>query len=365
MTKDFRLKHRCPHRVEREWRATERDNQTLRTARNPSSSKAVELYINDQRIPKDGLRGDVEISGRDSGPFDIDRSNDTFKFQINSEPVRTLDLPHGINLSAEQIADHLDDQTSKLDISSERGFMQIEVLKNEKRAENAHNLFLKGGSSHETLGLPEKRFYDTPMIRPGWSITKDPFGASEVDKLIYFDQPLRTRDDVIEVSYQTIASECRRCMGLKIEDDIRFDSNGQPEMIDGLGLLIQEVEKIVFTEKGSNVFHPWYGTEMVDQIGTKITESNDLVKTQLRSTISQTLDEYKDIKQQQAKIQPVSNQEFLLKVKSIIIEQDPSDPTVFDIQVHLMNKARQLEAVSKKAVIGSSSTTPKGVRRVR
>jgi len=121
----------------------------------------------------------------------------------------------------------------------------------------------------------------------------------------------------------------------------------------GVDLLVQEVEKIVFTIRGSNIFYSWYGTTLSDLVGQKIVGSGQLVESQLVTEIALTLDRYRDVKIQQSKLQPVTDQEFLMRIKNIEVRQDDVDSTIFRIRVDLQNRSDQVDQIQKTLIINN------------
>jgi phage baseplate assembly protein W len=199
---------------------------------------------------------------------------------------------------------------------------------------------------------------------PGWEIIKDKNNMDPHARVIRFHEPLRTDDDIFEVSYHTVRGVCRRCMGLGIENDFRHDRKGDPIFVENQRLLLQEVEKIVFTVKGSNLFHRWYGTSISELIGTKIVGGGQYVETQLVTEVSDALERYKQIKEQQSRYQPVSRKEMLQRIVSIEVKQDKYDATVFDVSIVLESQSGELEQITDTLLVGDASFA-QGFQRVK
>lgn len=357
MAKDLQLKHKCPHLVVNEWLALEEDQQTLKTVRNPSS-KSIVVRRNGIEIPKRGLVSKVSFSGRRSQPFTLERSvSDEFKFQTENEVLQTVKLPTGSEVGGSQIASAINEQSSGITASVLNGKIHIE---SNSGGEDSV-IFLMKGSGHPALGLPSHRFYQGRIVVPSWTIVRNENEFDENSKAIRFNSRPQSTDDIFEVSYHTQRKECRRCLGIGIENDLRYDSKGNPHFVEGVDLLVQEVDKIVFTIRGSNTFYSWYGTSLMDLIGQKITGSGQLVESQLVTEIALTLDRYRDVKIQQSKLQPVRDQEFLLRVQNIEVQQDDLDPTVFRIKIDLQNRANEVDRIQKVLVINDID----GFERVR
>ena len=354
MSKDFKLKQTCPHSVVGEWLAIEDDRRTLRPVKNPSSGE-IEIQINGKKIPKKGLYSDLSISTQKSEPFEITEDHNEIKFSVNNKFDQKIQLPRGTNLSANQIADRVEKKSSGLNLSIQNGKITFGIEQPVDRTKKS--FFLKGGSAHKNLGLPKRRFYRNKRIHPPWSIVKEENSFDQERKKIVFEEPLKSGDDIIEISYFTKRENCRRCQGLGIEDDIRHNQEGDPQFVRDEDLLLQEARKIVFTVKGSNVFYEWYGTNLVDSIGSKISQRGDALQSQFITEISSVLDRYRQIKTQQSQIQPVSNRELLLKIRNVNVQQDNADPSVFRVQIELINRSNEVERLSKTIVLNANESS--------
>lgn len=346
MSKDFLIKHICPHRTKREWIAISGDYQTIRPAQPPSSGN-IELRWNRYHVPKQGLQGPVEFS-TELEPFDLEKNvSDELRVSVNEQPLQVISLPIGVDLKASLIADRIDEQITGLQVTSNNGRIHFKSFGSGRST----SVFLKNGSAHESLGLPDYRLFHGTQSVPGWGIVKPDDPINNAQRLIRFDEPLRTRDDLFEISYFTRRQDCRRCNGLGIEDDIRFNDRGRPIFTDGVDLLLQEAQKITFTIRGTNIFYDFYGTSLVDLIGTGITAGGRALETQLAGEISQALQSYRDIKLQQEQLQPVTDQEFPLQINRIDVQQDPFNPTVFNVEIEIQNRAQEVDQITQNITV--------------
>jgi hypothetical protein len=303
----------------------------------------------DIEVPRQGVYAKVQIKGTSLQPFDIfENKNDVLKIQVDKDVVQTITLPKGKSIGIKSIVDSINNQASGFHASNLNNYLLLEHK--DKGGVNT-TIQLHGGSAHKTLGLPSVRFFKGKEVLPPWDLVKPSGTPDELARLIVFDTPLKSSDDIFEVSYVTRREDCRRCQGLGIENDIRHNDIGEPEFVEGIDLLVQEVEKIVFTIKGSNIFYTWYGTSINSLVGSKIVAGGRFLETQLVSEINTTLERYRNIKVQQAKYQPVRDQEFLMKVKSVIVTQDPDDPTIFRVKVDLQNRAGVVDSLNKLLVV--------------
>jgi len=316
------------------------DRRTLRTVIPPSST-SVEVCVNGKAVPPGGILTAVQISGLQPGPFTIEADdNAEVLISVNGGATQSVTLPTGVAVSAALVASAINDGVEGISVESERGRI---VITQDLKGESA-TVLLDGGNAHATLGFPETRLYRGRVGFPGWRLVRDPLSPVSSDRVVYFDRALPASDDRFELSYLTQRSLCRRCGGLGIENDFRYGTQGDVILIQNESLLLQEVEKIVFTIQGSNVFHQWYGTSLINLIGTKISGPNggQFLETRLVSEIQTALDRYISIKARQATEQPVTTREQLSRIVSIEVIQDRVDPTIFRVKVALENRANQL-----------------------
>jgi hypothetical protein len=348
MSKDFKLKHTCPHFVMGEWLAIGQDRRTLTPVTDPSSTQTVELFVNGHRIPKQGLYSDVSVRSQKGQPYTFPEDQNEFTLSVNNGPSQTVSFEENKPLSGQHVSQRLSRQVEGVDASiDDMGHLVLSVSQSVGRQES---LFLRGGSGHPSLGLKDRRYYQNKKVTPGWEWIERTTLQGQQRKAVRFEEPLRSTEDIIELSYYTRQSDCRRCQGQGIEDDIRFDRRGDPVFVEDEELLLQEVQKVTFTVKGTNVFYQWYGTSLMDAIGTKVLPGGDVLEEELTSEIVNALNRYRDVKQQQSSIQPVSDEEFLLRINTIQVEQG-ADPTVFNVDIDIQNRDRSTQTISKKIVV--------------
>jgi hypothetical protein len=336
----------------KEWLAVQPDRQTLRPVGN-ISSKDVELEINGEDVPKRGLYSELSITTTKREPFSVPSDENKIKLSVNKGEDQIITIPAGESVSAFQISKSIQNQSEDINSEANNGHVVLSVDKTVNK--KYKSLFLKNGSAHSSIGLKDRRFYKNKQVYPAWYITKEETLFGDSRRIVEFEEPLNSEDDIIEASYYTRQKDCRRCQGVGIEDDIRYNQQGEPRFVRDEQLLLQEAEKIVFTIRGSNVFYQWYGTSLKESIGSKIIGGNDSLRGQLVAEITDALNRYRQIKSQQKNIQPVSNEEFLLKIREISVTQDDVDPTVFDVDIELSNRSNRRRSISKTIVLNEDS----------
>lgn len=154
-------------------------------------------------------------------------------------------------------------------------------------------------------------------------------------RMIQLKNKWKSPTDFFEISYTTIKGYCPKCVGLEVLDDISYDVKGDLRIIRNEKLLLQNLEKFVVTEIGSNPFHAWMGTGLVNLLGDKILDVNFLT-TRVTQEINQVLEKFKDLQEQYRLTgRTMTDGEILDSVQDINVEFDQNDPTILraDISV--------------------------------
>ena len=103
-------------------------------------------------------------------------------------------------------------------------------------------------------------------------------------------------------------------------------------------LLYQECLKVVLTKKGSNPYHTTYGTEIMSQIGQKISSAAGMYISQ---EIASALSGVQEMQRKQGKYQRVSLREKLYQVRAIDVSPSSSDPSLFFVDMVVLNASNQ------------------------
>jgi hypothetical protein len=159
---------------------------------------------------------------------------------------------------------------------------------------------------------------------------------------VVFDEALKGFSDYVEIDYSTVRQECRRCGGVGVEHDWRYAGNGKLRVLRDEALLQQEVLKMIYTVQGTNVFHPWYGTVLVESLGSKIL-NGALVQTTLATAVQQGFARWQSIKKQQEEAvgQTVTDREYPYALTNVSVKQSTRDPTVMFVSMTVQNRSAE------------------------
>jgi len=364
MSFDRALDQLCPHAVSEEALFVAFDRMTVRPLRPISSAASVQVLLNNAiSVPYQGVYLPAKSSGTRRGPFTVTAGvNDTLQLTVNQGAVQTVVLPASRNTPATRVAAALNQQFQGVVFS----VVNDRLAFHSRETGPAESIFLKGTSTAASLfGFTANHEYRGQQSVPGWTLVSDPTTLDDRPaRLIVFDEPMRGGSDFVEISYVTLREECRRCGGTGVENDWRYDINGKLIEIRDEGLLIQELQKDFYTIRGSNPFHSWYGTGLIEAIGKKVT-AGGFAQNLIVSDIYQAFNRWQSIKRQQEDDvgQIVTDREFPFRLLSVNLQQSNQDPTVIFVTATVQNRSnepiqltRGLKLPQSLELVGSTGT---------
>lgn len=340
MSFDRQIDQLCPHAVSEEALFVASDRLTVRPLRPISSAASVQVYLNNAiPVPSQGVFLPAKSSGTRRGPFTVTAGvNDTLQLTVNQGAVQTVVLPASRNTPATRVAATLNQQFQGVVFS----VVNDRLAFTSRETGPAVSIFLKGTSTAASLfGFTANHEYRGQQNVPGWTLVSDPTTLEDRPaRLIVFDEPLRSGSDFVEISYVTLREECRRCGGTGVEHDWRYDINGKLIEIRDEGLLIQELQKDFYTIRGTNPFHTWYGTGLIEAIGKKLV-AGGFAQNLIVADIYQAFNRWQSVKRQQEDDvgQVVTDREYPFRLLSVNLQQSSQDPTVIFVTVTVQNRS--------------------------
>ena len=339
MSADRQIDQVCPHMVSEEALFVSPDRLTVRPLRPIAALASVRVLLNNTiPVPSTGVHLPARGAGTKRGPFSVSSANDLLHLSVNQGAAQSIRLPPVNKMGAPQMAALLNERVDGVVFSVRNDRLRFATMDSGREA----SVFLFQDSTAASLfGFTANHEYRGQLNVPGWTLVSDINALPDRPlRLIIFDQPLRSGSDFVEISYSTVMQECRRCGGTGFEHDWRFDVNGQLVEVRDTSLLIQELQKDFYTLRGSNPFHTWYGTGLLDTIGKKLT-SGGFTQNFIAADIQQAFARWQRIKtQQEEKIQQeVTDAEYPLRLLSVNVEQSAQDPTVIFVNCVVQSRS--------------------------
>lgn len=327
MSRDFQLAHPCPHLVLEEVVPLAGDRRTLVPKAPVASSGTVRILANDEvYIPRGGLFSQAQITGDTSGPFRIADCDTAFTVTSSTETVSFV-LPTGARIEAEAIAKILRGKLTQVVVEVIRGRLVL----TDAGSYGLSSYVLVGGPAAPSLGFKVQYGAKGRKIYPAWELASMPGVIS--GRYPKFREPLKT-NPMIKVSYVAPVERCPRCAATFIENDYRYDLQGDAILIENENLLYQAALKIILTRIQTNPYHPSYGSAITSRIGSKAIGAT---ATLITEDVQRALSTMQSLQSQQSKLQAVSAKERLYTVSSVRVSPSPSDPTVFGVDVVVRN----------------------------
>jgi hypothetical protein len=198
-------------------------------------------------------------------------------------------------------------------------------------------------AAFDELGIIPGRVVRGIKLFPGWSVIPNPDSEDFTDRVILFEGPIANSTPLIALNYITVAANCRRCHGTRIEFDYNI-VGGTYEIVVNTDLLAQELDKFVFTRLGSHWRWPWIGSKLIDRIGSKGSTVRGTINAIINMDISQAFQVYQNIKMQQDRDFPtqlVTDAEYPYALDNIDIQTPPNDPTVAIVNAIVISRSRK------------------------
>ena len=350
MSVEFRAGFPCPHMIMEEPVALGADRASLITLAPVASAASVRVLVNDSNyVPAEGLKSQATLKSSSSGPYRILPCSELNGPDANLLTVMTnagassIRLPTGYRVSADSIIREIRLNTPLYNLvepSQEDGVLVL----TERNYTGQESTLTVSGRAVTGLGFSQ-RGARGKTVYPGWGLFSRQSvypglipGVTLVPaRYVKFFSPLQG-NPTIKVSYAAMPERCVRCGATYVENDYRFDLSGDPVRITNEDLLYQACLKAVLTAKGSNPFHPSYGSQLTKRVGLKIAGQSALL---IRQDVQEALQQVKNLQAGQKKYQSVTNKELLYSVDHVDVRPSQEDPTVFFVDVVVRNGSNQ------------------------
>jgi phage baseplate assembly protein W len=337
MSKDIQLAHRCPHLTVEERVFLHTDRRSLPTRQPVGADSSVRILANnDIVIPRYGLFSQAQLFGSLSGPFRILRNEETLTIQTGTAQVNVV-LPVGSRVETNAVVSAIALVSTVVVAENSNGHLvltEIDKLGSE-------SWISVSGLAAESLGFTLQTRSRGSQVYPGWNLAVRP-DKTISNRFPRFNTPVQ-QNPVFKVTYSVPQRRCLRCGGSQVENDYRFDGQGSVLVVENENLLHQVALKILLTGKGTNLFHPWYGTSLKSRIGSKAIGT---VAALINEDVRRALENMQRLQVAQSKFQQVSYKERLASIQSVRTYPLDMDPSTFMVEVVVVNASREAVNVS-------------------
>lgn len=366
MSFDFSLTSVCPHEVAFELAEFDVNTGYVYFQRQPANSSNVKLYIDGTNIPPYGLYSVASLPFGRPEPYRITAGqNDLLYLGLPGQVPQFIQLMIGSNIKAADMAADLQRKIPNLLITvvNKHVVFQSRTMINGQAFSfpdprwtdrtSSSPLTARSLAAFNSLQIVPGRVVIGKRIMPGWSLVQSPISPIITDKALKFDSILSNSIPTIQVSYSTIAQNCRRCFGSRIEYDYDI-VDGSYGTVQDTDLLVQEFSKFLFTRLGSHWKWTWLGSRLVDDIGGKANGTQNPAPALISMDINQAYKVYANVKHQQEQrfpFQQISDAEMPNGLDSLSVQALPNDPTTAIVNMTIRSRSRIY--VPLKRVIGT------------
>lgn len=335
----------CPHLIVEEIVSLGSDRRSLETRAPIASAPSVRVLVNNQiYVPPGGFSSQAVLQGG-AGPYRIERctglkgSTENQITVTSSVGTATVSLPLGSRVKVADLerALKLTSLDSLVTISVRGGSITF----SDTATTGARSFVRVTGEGASALRFTQRGARGR-LVYPGWDLIsrQDVYPSVTARGLIpvaarypRFNKPV-PGNPVIKVTYAAMPERCPRCQATYVENDYRFDLEGQIRIIQNEDLLYQTCLKAILTLKGSNPYHPGYGSSVMSRVGRKSTQAS---AARIREDVINALSQVQGVQSQQRKYQQVKDRERLYRVNSVMVTPSPNDPTVFHLDISVTN----------------------------
>jgi phage baseplate assembly protein W len=330
------------------------DRRSVLTKAPVAVASTARLIVNDSHYaPPGGLYSQATLTGAFSGPYRIQRCTELEGAEGNVLTITTstdttdVVIPIGerVTLDAVLKAIRLSGSIAVAGSSNSGALLLMDATSvgsaSVVRVGRPSGSAVPGGAA-EALGFISQKGTRGRTVYPPWELhTRQDVYPSAMAvgrfpvaaRFPKFSEPLKG-NPTLKATYVSFPERCPRCQGTYVENDYRFDKLGDIITIDNENLLYQACLKMILTERGSNIYHPAYGSKIMNMIGRKRMSAAAM---QIQEDVQNALQKVKNLQTGQRKFQAVTDREYLYSVTEVTVSEGNEDPTGFFVNVVVQN----------------------------
>lgn len=196
------------------------------------------------------------------------------------------------------------------------------------------------GSQYLLLDQEPDPLKDLTVSRAGQDLTR--FAFSRGGGKVFLDLNnvslggpvvyLSSGDTVLVSYYVKDVTTCPRCGGTGYADDLMETEDGVFKVVleDGLA---QAIEKLLSTRRGTNPYHSWYGSTLMDLVGEKVADTQ-YIKSRIEMAAREAIQTYMDAYQNIWATAPGAELgDRIDTIDRVEASQDEEEPSLFYLEV--------------------------------
>lgn len=120
-------------------------------------------------------------------------------------------------------------------------------------------------------------------------------------------------------------------------NDLGIKADGSIRIVEKVNKLKQDIVKILLTPIGTMRFHPWYGSQITnDVVGNAIPDN--ILFHDLSTAVQESLSRLQTLQRAQSTTQRVTMSELLGSVKDVMIQRNIRDPRQVNVIILVISK---------------------------
>ena len=354
MSTEVQIGFPCPHLIVEEPVSLGEDRRSLEPKAPVANMGSVRILIDDALyVPSSGLQSQALLQGG-PGPYRIERcvgvkgpDADLLRVKASGGTVEVR-LPLGSRIKLDTLLKtlRLGALNDLVTLTSRNGAIAF----GDSQSTGSTSFVQVSGKGAAALGFVQLGARGVELYPPWELVARESVYPSTTPRGLIpvparyprFRKAVRGNPD-IKVTYSAMPERCPRCQATYVENDYRFDLEGNVITIQNEDLLYQACLKALLTLRGSNPYHPAYGSLIMSRVGRKRMATSAVL---IQEDVMNCLSRVGSVQQQQGRYQQVKDRERLYQIKAVSLRPSTDDPTVVLLSVSVTNGANKPVALN-------------------